>query len=119
MILFYMRLPWAEKGYVPAQVKLGVGLISGDWTESRLAEHWFQKATTHDNNIAQFALGYIYEDGLGVSADKSEAEKMVFGRPTPRKKAIPHLEQKYINPASKLIKKRINHEHRTYCHYRS
>jgi hypothetical protein len=39
------------------------------------AAEWFRKAAEQDSDEAQFSLGYCYENGRGVEADRAQAEQ--------------------------------------------
>jgi len=40
-----------------------------------LAHYWFQESANNKNRWAQFNLGYMYFNGIGVTQDKSVAKK--------------------------------------------
>ncbi|MEZ1317718.1 dynamin family protein [Pseudomonas fluorescens] len=81
----------AEQGHIDAQFNLGVCLANGEGTskDHQQALHWFEKAAEqghpearfHVVNFAaqrgssagQYALGVLYEKGLGVSQDLEKA----------------------------------------------
>lgn len=64
----------AESGDVNAQLKLACLCLGGsgerDYAE---AFRWYQKAAELDNREAQFGIGFMYLEGLGVSCDYKEA----------------------------------------------
>jgi len=37
--------------------------------------HWYLKSADQDNEVAKFALGFFYADGIGVERNKTEANK--------------------------------------------
>lgn len=66
----------AEKGFAPAQNKLGECYYFGKEGASmdyKTAVYWFTKAAKQDNVKAQNNLGECYNRGLGVSTDVDEA----------------------------------------------
>jgi len=69
----------AESGDVNAQLKLAC-LFLRDNGERDYAEafRWYQKAADLDNREAQFGIGFMYLEGLGVSRDYKEAFRWFF-----------------------------------------
>ncbi|WP_235433100.1 dynamin family protein [Pseudomonas frederiksbergensis] len=81
----------ADQGHVEAQFNLGVCLANGEGTakDNQQAQHWFEKAAKQGHLQARFhavslaaqqgspaghyALGVLYEKGLGVSQDLEKA----------------------------------------------
>lgn len=100
----------AEQDLLAAQVLLGVGLVSGDrrgdWAESQTAADWFEQAAKHGNDIASFALGFIYEYGLGVNADNTIAEHWYRAAQKPRSPGKAYLDPTLINIALARISKK-------------
>ena len=71
----YMAL--AEKGYAPAQFRLGRCYYNGNGvsTDYEKAVYWYTKAAEQGDSDAQFHLGDCYRLGFGVSRDY---EKTVY-----------------------------------------
>jgi TPR repeat protein len=71
----------ADKGYVPAQLRLGYGYLiafgqdagQGKQDYSQAA-HWFTMASQQGNHIAQLELAILYETGRGVTQDLQKAK---------------------------------------------
>lgn len=99
----------ANQNFVPAQLMMGVGLVTedwrGSWDESQQAERWFQQAAKYDVDIAQFALGYIYEHGLGVSANTATAKQWYLLAQAPRKKGEAYASKTEIEKALARLQK--------------
>ena len=66
-----------SKGYVRAQLKLGVcyGIGDGVAQDYVKAAEWFKKAADHGDADAQYLLGVFYNEGCGVTQDNVEAAK--------------------------------------------
>lgn len=60
----------AEKGYAPAQFRLGLCYNSGDYEK---AVYWYTKAAEQGYAYAQYNLGVCYNSGNGVSKDYKKA----------------------------------------------
>jgi len=79
----------AERGYAPAQFRLGVSLAGGDTLEnikaslagkpqpqgSVQAVYWYRKAAEQGLNEAAFNVGSMYAHGEGVPRDYAEAAR--------------------------------------------
>ena len=70
----------AEEGRTAGEIALGhCYLIGKDWDGNPLpidyaaARHWLERAAAKGAGTAVFLLGTIYDEGLGVSADSSQA----------------------------------------------
>lgn len=73
----------ADKGYDPAQVALGVGLVLGRGQSTgqgkqdfAQAAHWFTEASRQGNPTAQIDLAILYENGWGVTRDLQKARDL-------------------------------------------
>mgnify|MGYP002620552224 FL=1 len=66
----------AEQGNVKAMHNLAV-IVAGNENEPdyKTALHWFSEAAEHGLADSQFNLGVLYENGLGVAADRVAAYK--------------------------------------------
>ncbi|AHB49780.1 hypothetical protein W911_00120 [Hyphomicrobium nitrativorans NL23] len=64
----------AEQGNVKAMHNLAV-IVAGDQNapDYKTAMHWFSEAAEHGLADSQFNLGVLYENGLGVAADRVAA----------------------------------------------
>lgn len=67
----------ADRGYAPAQFKLGALHETGDGVElnPRLAQVFYTKAANSGYGPAQFALASLYENGIGIEADAAKARE--------------------------------------------
>ena len=68
----------AERGYPPAQNKLGVCYEEGCGVEKNVEEavRLFREAASQGNLNAQYNLGVCYEEGIGVKKDAKEAARL-------------------------------------------
>ena len=68
--------PAAERGSAASQVLLGVAYLNGDGglaREPARAAYWFERAAIQGNAYAEQRLGDLYEQGLGVPANRKLA----------------------------------------------
>ena len=74
-VYFDRIMPFAEKGDVPAQVKVAEALFYGRGTATNRAAavEWYRKAAVAGDGSAQASLGYCLLNGLGCEARKDEA----------------------------------------------
>lgn len=63
----------AEKGHIEAQYT--IGLIALEARDYKKAYLWLRKAADQNLGEAQYKLGTMYQDGLGLEKDSKEAEK--------------------------------------------
>ena len=74
----YWRLA-AELGHGKAMLEVGLRLESGETPEGAdpaAAADWFARATAAGEIVANAYLGALYEQGLGVTRDLAEAERL-------------------------------------------
>ena len=61
------------------ELQYGIGLIHETRQDYHQAKEWFEKAAAQGDAYAQFALGDMYADGVGVQQDRHQAKEW-FGK---------------------------------------
>jgi len=66
----------AEQGSVPAMLQLGqFNLLQNTYLANKIALDWYAKAASYHSVKAQYQLGVMLRDGIGINSNKQEARE--------------------------------------------